>query len=574
MCPQASAGEHGAQSDKASWFAWKSAAPITVSPVLPAVAAVPRNTMAAVGAAAATGLTAPPHYRRTEPRTAVVFRVDSLGAGRVGFSSRLLLDHSEAGKSAAPGGSITPAVAGLIGLYEAPRVGGGTTLLLESSLAAGSIFGAETSALRLSVSNVEIVLSHSGPSQGRRVWIAVKTAGAPFFQAGTVHSLKIINATTNALYDLHAGDYLAPLVDRVAIDNDIADVERRLLQVGENRRDIVSLESDTVPTFNMLNYESMHIDHRSPRSWVGQRYPVSTTPATANSAFTLVTASWRGTYSIDPPTATEGDVYYNRHHHVFRKYVSGEWVSGGFSFYSALFFQPSHWLGERLDGNDAANYIVPPIGTANYFFYHKGDGRVEQITNSTYNAPTGLTYQYAPVALVHADDIRKELLADHTLYTDKNATGMHISPTEWIVGAKIEFTRALTEADDDRVIVCHLRWEERNPTAPTSKTQGHHRSFSAHIDGLTFRTLGERVSGVNGNSRSMTESADWYVRQPNWRPAGNFNNRAEMRIAYGRERLADGRDAIRFMLAAGDTQTRWAGNTRIFNFQGRFVLHY
>ena len=563
-----------ALSDKASWFSWKSAAPITVSTVLPAVADVPRNTMAAVGAAAATGLTTPPHYRRTEPRDAVIFRVDSLGAGRVGFSNRILSDHSFLGKSAAPGGSITPAISGLLGLYEQPRVGGGTTLQMESSLATDSVLGAVTGNLRISISNSEISVSHVGVSQGRRIWVAAKTVGPMFLKAGTVNSLKIINATTNSLYNLHAGDYLSPFTDRVLIDGDIANVERRLLQVGENRQDIVSLESDTVPTFNMLNYESLHIDHRSPRSWVGQRYPVSTTPATANSAFTLVTGHWLGTYSIDPTTAVENDVYYNRHNHTFRKYVSAEWVSGGFSYYSAFFFQPSHWLGERRDSNDAANYIVPPIGTDNYFFYHKGDGRVEQITNSTYNAPTGLTYRYAPHALVHADDIRKELLADHTLYTDKNATGMHISPTQWIVGAKIDFSRALTVADDDRIIACHLRWEERNPIDPTSKTQGHHRSFSAQIDGLTFRTLGERVSGVNGNSNSMTESADWYVRQPNWRPSGNFNTSAEMRISYGRERLSNGRDAIRFMLAAGDTQTRWAGNTRIFNFQGRFVLHH
>ena len=386
----------------------------------------------------------------------------------------------------------------------------------------------------------------------------------------TTLKLSIINATTNALYNLHSGDYLAPFVDRVAIDTDIAGVEHRLLQESENRRDIVALENDAIPPLNLLNYRRLLVDNRSPRAWVGQRYPYATAPATASSAFTLVTGRWRGAWSVNPPNPVADDVYYNRVQHHYKKYLAGVYVQVGFAELAALYTGTSHWLGERTSANDAAAHVpLPLVAADNYFFYHSGEGRVEQLTNATYTAPVGLNPQYVPHALVLADDIRKELLADETLYTDKTVTGMHISPTDWQSDAKIDFTRALTAADDDRIIACHLRWEERNPLAPSSTTAGLHRSFAGQIDGLTFRTLGERTSA---NESMATECGDWFVRRPSWN--GNFKEFAEMRISYGRQRLADGRDAIRFLLAAGDVQTSWADRTRIFNFQGRFVLHH
>ena len=555
---------------------------IDVAAALPVVTTVPRSNLVAVGAAADTGLSGPPHYRREGARDVVRFRADPLGAGRTGFTTLKLGDNIYQGKALPTGGALTPMIPGVVAFFEQPNAAGGSQLTLLSDTKAGSPLGALTSNIRVDLQGREaVVLSHAGLVNTRRQWVAVRLADTgSFLMPGEVYDLKLWGVTLvpPAHINLHPGDYLAPLIDPALLDEAIADAEKRLLQESENHRQIISIENDAIPEINVHNYRDLHIDHRSPRAWIGQRYPTGTTPATARSAFTVISGHWQGAYSIDPefPGISDNDVYYSRVQHNFRKRVSGAWVSTGFSEFAAIYTNvTSHWLGERYSSNDAAEYVPLPIVPAdNYFFYHRGERRVEQIENLTFVAPQNRKDAYSPHALVTADDVRKEFLADHTLYTDKNATGMHISPLEWIAGAKIEFIRALTAGDDDSIIACHLRWEERNPTAPTSKTQGHHRSFSGQIDGLTFRTLGERVAGVNGNSRSMTESADWYVRQPNWRPAGNVNNRAEMRISYGRERLADGRDAIRFLLAAGDTQSNWADNTRIFNFQGRFILHH
>ena len=555
---------------------------IDVAAALPVASTVPRSDLVAIGAAADTGLLGPPHYRREGARDVVRFRADPLGAGRTGFTTLKLEDNLYQGKALPTGGALTPMIPGVVAFYEQPNAAGGSQLTLLSDTKAGSPLGALTSNIRVDLQGREaVVLSHAGIVNTRRQWVAVRLADTgSFLNPGEVYDLKLWGVTLvpPAHINLHSGDHLSPLIDPAILDDAIADTEKRLLQESENHRQIISIEADAIPEINIHNYRDLHIDHRSPRAWIGQRYPTGTTSATARSAFTVITGHWQGAYSIDPEFQgiSDNDVYYNRVQHNFRKRVSGAWVSTGFSEFASIYTNvTSHWLGERDSSNDAAEHVpLPIVPSDNYFFYHKGEGRVEQIENLTFVAPQNRKDAYSPHALVKADDIRKEFLADHTLYTDKNAVGMHISPTEWIVGAKIEFNRALTAGDDDGIIACHLRWEERNPTAPTSKTQGHHRSFSGQIDCLTFRTLGERVAGVNGNANSMTESADWYVRQPNWRPAGNFNNRAEMRISYGRERLADGRDAIRFMLAAGNTQTYWAGNTRIFNFQGRFVLHH
>ena len=554
---------------------------IDVVAALPTPANVHRDTLVAIGKATDTGLSSSPHYRREMTRDTVQLRADPLGAGRTGFTTLQLQDNLYQGKALAFGGTLTPAIPGVLALYEQPNTAGGTQVTLVSEKT-GSIIGALDSNIRVDLKGGEtLILSHAGLVNDKRTWVGARLAHAtPFLKAGSIYNVKLYRVSAPAGFiNLHAGDYLSPLIDPALLDVEIADAEQRLLQESENSKQIISLENDAVPEINIHNYERVHIYHRSPRAWIGQKYPTAkTSPATATSAFTLITGHWRGAYSIDPafPGINDNDVYYNRTQHAFRKRVNGVWVSTGFSEFASIYTNvTSHWLGERNNANDAAGHVPLPIDLSdNYFFYSRSEGSVEQIVNNSFVAPVGLGYLYRAHALVNADDIKKEFLADHTLYTDKNATGMHISPLEWIVGAKIEFTRALTAGDDDRIIACHFRWEERNPTAPTSKTQGHHRSFAAQIDGLTFRTLGERVAGVNGNSRSMTESADWYVRQPNWRPAGNFNNRAEMRISYGRERLADGRDAIRFLLAAGDTQTNWAADTRIFNFQGRFVLHH
>ena len=566
-----------ALSDKAIWLAWKSAAPITVSAVLPAVAAVPRNTLAAVGAAADTGLSGPPHYRREVARDVVRFRADPLGAGRTGFTTLKLGDNLYQGKALPAGGALTPMIPGVVAFYEQPNAAGGSQLTLLSDTKAGSPLGALTTNIRVDLQGREaVVLSHSGIVNTRRQWVAVRLADTgSFLKPGEVYDLKLWGVTLvpPAHINLHPGDHLSPLIDSAILDDAIANTEKRLLQESENHRQIISIEADAIPEINIHNYRDLHIDHRSPRAWIGQRYPTGTTSATAMSAFTVISGHWQGAYSIDPEFQgiSDNDVYYNRVQHNFRKRVNGEWVSTGFSEFASIYTNvTSHWLGERDSSNDAAEYVpLPIVPSDNYFFYHKGEGRVEQVQNLTFVAPQNRKDAYSPRALVKADDIRKEFLADHTLYTDKTVTGMHISPTVWQSDAKIDFTRALTAADDDRIIACHLRWEERNPLAPSSTAVGLHRSFAGQIDGLTFRTLGERTTANEGSS---TECGDWFVRRPSWN--GNFKEFAEMRISYGRERLADGRDAIRFLLAAGDVQTSWADRTRIFNFQGRFVLHH
>ena len=556
---------------------------IDVGPALPAVAGLSRRSLVAVGAAAKTGLNGTPNFRRSAAVDTVQFRADPLGAGRIGFTTLQLGDNLYQGKAIPSGGALTPPIPGVLALYEQPIPAGGSKIVLVSDTKAGSPLRLLGTSIRIDLQGVEAaVLAYDGLVNEKRTWSVTRLAseGLLFLKPKT-YELKIYDVTATAYLSLHSGDYLSPLADITTLDTVITDIEERLLQEGENNQQIVSIGTKPIPAINIHNFERLHIDHRSPRAWIGEYFPGPTTPGSASSAFTLLSGHWLGALSDDPafsnPAINHDDVYYNRVQHQFRKRTRSlptyvVWETVDFVEFSSLFAGTglSYWLGERDNANDAAQHVPLPIVLANkYYFYSKSSGQVEIITTNTFVAPTNPRSSYRAIALVNATDIRKELLADHTL------PSMQISGLRWESAEAIPFSRALTPADDDRLISVHLRWEERSPSVATTLI---HRSFGTTIDGLTFRSLGERIfeasAGKVVNTGTMNESADWFARRPNYTGSG-LDTFAEMKISYSRYRTPNGRDGIAIHLAAGSTALSWSSTkTKIGNFQGRFMLHH
>ena len=589
---------------------------IDVGTALPAVADLPIGRLAAIGEVAdvgkpaITGLAGPPHYRHATDRSLSFFRVDYLGAGRIGYCIASQGDDLYGGLALPAGGSIDPPISGLNTVMQEPLPLGKVRIVVESTTAGTLGNQADPSGIILTQASTDLALAlintrltpKSGQASGIKRW--EKVLDAPLLKVNTVYYLGFLTPSQSAI-QLHTGDYLTPLIDQTAIDIKSSDLAERALAAARQVGRVRSVPSS--PDFREDNYRNIEIDHSAARVWIGERRPDAVTPATAVATLWAITSPFLGARSFEPTyiESNDNDIFYDTTRSQWRKRTRsygtiGIWAAEGFrqtlSAYSGEYF----WLGERTDANEAAAHLVTPIVTdANYLFYSKTNDRIEKITNANFTPGRTTSYLYEPHYLVTQVDLAAalaaqfapEIITDFILPAGGVRTGFNsiydnndraAQPT-WPTGQRQPFTRILVPADDNKLMSVEMRWQEVEKSGTAQATNYVERSAGITIQAGMFRHFFDRntlnfvseteatEAGKTYYQNSAVSSSDFYVRRADWN-THMLDAWGEMRITYSRYQTGVGaaaKDGIAFVFGRGSDDRE----TSIYYFRCKIMLH-
>ena len=585
---------------------------IDVGTALPAVADLPIGRLAAIGEVAdvgkpaITGLAGPPHYRHATDRSLSFFRVDYLGAGRIGYCIASQGDDLYGGLALSAGGSIDPPISGLNTVMQEPLPLGKVRIVVESTTAGTLGNQADPSGIILTQASTDLALAlintrltpKSGQASGIKRW--EKVLDAPLLKVNTVYYLGFLTPSQSAI-QLHTGDYLTPLIDQTAIDIKSSDLAERALAAARQVGRVRSVPSS--PDFREDNYRNIEIDHSAARVWIGERRPDAVTPATAVATLWAITSPFLGARSFEPTyiESNDNDIFYDTTRSQWRKRTRsygtiGIWAAEGFrqtlSAYSGEYF----WLGERTDANEAAAHLVTPIVTdANYLFYSKTNDRIEKFTNANFTPGRTTSYLYEPHYLVTQVDLTAalaaqfapEIITDFILPAGGVRQGFDINvgaaeqikQTIWDDDQRQPFTRLLTLDDDQKLMSIELRWKEENSTGTDQSTEKLDRAVGITIQAGMFRHFPNRedmnyesetiATGLNKTfyKSSAAGSADIFIRRPDW-AVHNTDTWGEAKWAFGRYRKS-GIEGIAIVLGRGTDYN----DTNIKNIRCKIMLH-
>ena len=266
-----------------------------------------------------------------------------------------------------------------------------------------------------------------------------------------------------------------------------------------------------------------------------------------------------------------GQTYYNQFLHywaIFSNLIvtTGQWTHTWYEAAFRTYSGTTYWLGERTDPNDAAAHVAenPVDSTGRYLFYNTTTHSVEQLTTDDIVLGQDAKLNFRPIPLVTFLDRELDVLVntiengpdvDVEMYTNqwtRNTTafsffGGNLNHPNQL--NQIPFNRALTAVDDRSLMCIELQWEEVDikdtkvytnaGSTTTSSTVKTRRKFMATISTRAFRAMTERVygGGTGENHNTYADSADWFWRRPD-KSGGGFRQWAEMRVSYGRYRVA------------------------------------
>ena len=432
----------------------------------------------------------------------------------------------------------------------------------------------------------------SGPADTSRAntkrWISERL-GSTLLRPGEIYSISV-TSNSNVSLGLHPGDYLTPLLDNPLLDVQLARMASRTsLEIG-NRSPVVDVSRVGAPDLDEHTFHQLHIDHFTPRVWVGQQVPAPGIPASSESTAFPASGKYLGAFvqTINAPSENAGYIQYDFSYATWLRQTPGvpavndwTWVSLEVATSEKHDFPDTyHWLGVRATANAAAGFVVGTFVAADiYLYYNTTNFRMERLTASTFVAAIDHTWRYLARSLASREDLvdtrsslensltkslRKEILAD----TIVDGTSWNVSDTGtgqavWLDSQRIPFTRYLRAEDENRLLSVYLRWYERR-TGIGGESTGNRRHFSSTILAATFIDMGSRQSGTNN---SLIHSADFFVARPDYR--GTLGKFAEMKISYARYRdTTDSVDGMAFNFGRGTSMN----DTDIRGVQGRFVL--
>ena len=426
------------------------------------------------------------------------------------------------------------------------RSGGGRVIV--DSLT-GSPIHAQSGPLTLTVGTVEVPLA--GPATtgnaGVRRWISGYVP-ADVILPGQHHTVKI--AAASGPISLHAGDWLAPLIDPVLLDEAVLGIEHRAAFEAERIAPVRDVTLSGVPSINENNYRKLSIDHSIPRAWISKQIPAPGTAAFGTSAPWPVVGKYLGAADggVTAPSADNGYIYYDRFLSAWLYQVRGgavnQWQVGDIATVTRNkgdFPATYHWLGDQAGAVAAAGF-VPVFETGHvYLFFHTSTRTVDALNSSTFTAAKNHTWRYEPRPLAMIEDIAvlraeiaamaPEVLVDHTV---PNHAGISLSSDSsgWVQTEKVAFNRQLTAADDGKIMTVEMRWREQNASGSGYLERTHTGLISARQFRLfTARVYyGTSVSSVGG-------SGEWYIRQANWtNRSTTLLDSTAMRLMYSRYR--------------------------------------
>ena len=339
------------------------------------------------------------------------------------------------------------------------------------------------------------------------------------------------------------------------------------------------------PTVTADNYEKISIDHTVPRAWIEKETPVAKTPAKGQSTAWPIRGKFLGVREFEYPGglfSSHGDIVYRQDHHywaeeVYEEAFSVTWTGVSFDVAMRTFVtasgHPYIWLGERANANDAASYVTSHNTDTTYLFYNTTDRTIHVLSDTGYVIGKNSFNTFAPYALANIDDVNKAItraiakaLAPVILHDTITVSGDGFTPTDglnagWQTHQVMAFTRPLTVSDDAKVLSIELEFTEKGAGAISNTTL---RAFGTAIPARMFRELGDYEPST---PRKTEDSADWFVRQPDYTNSSLSSTNA-MKITYGRYVTTSGVEGMHFAFTRSNLHS-----TTIINVKGRIILH-
>ena len=338
-------------------------------------------------------------------------------------------------------------------------------------------------------------------------------------------------------------------------------------------------------TITADNYEKISIDHAIPRAWIEKETPVAKTPAKGASTAWPIRGKFLGVREFEYPPGLEsshGDIVYRQDHHywaeeVYEEAFSVTWTGVSFDMAMRTFVtasgHPHIWLGERANANDAASYVVRYNADTVYLYYNTTTRTIHKLNSTGYVIGKNSFNTFAPYALANIDDVNKIVtralaiaLAPEILHDSITVTGNGFTPTDglnagWQTHQRMAFTRPLAISDDAKILSIELEFTELGAGISSNTTL---RAFGTAIPARMFRELGDYESST---PRKTEDSADWFVRQPDYTNSSLSSTNA-MKITYGRYITTSGVEGMHFAFTRSNLH-----NTTIINVKGRIILH-
>ena len=339
------------------------------------------------------------------------------------------------------------------------------------------------------------------------------------------------------------------------------------------------------PTVTEDNFEKISIDHSVPRAWIEKETPIAKTPATGQSTAWPIRGKFLGVREFEYPGglfSARGDIVYRQDHHywaeeVYEEAFSVTWTGVSFEMamrtYVAAGGHPYVWLGERSNANDAASYVTRHNTDTTYLFYNTSTRTIHVLSDTGYVAAVGAFDTFSPYALANLDDVNKIVtraiaiaLAPEILHDSVTGTGNGFTPTDglnagWQTHQRMAFARPLTISDDAKILSIELEFTELGAGISSNTTL---RAFGTAIPARMFRELGDYESST---PRKTEDSADWFVRQPDYTNSSLSSTNA-MKITYGRYITTSGVEGMHFAFTRSNLH-----NTTVINVKGRIILH-
>ena len=219
---------------------------ITAAAALPAIADADKTKIYAKSEDDDEGLTSPPNIKREGDAEHFAMRSDYLGADREGFAAYPYAARSSLGQPSHHGGSLVPPPVGLIGIIVEIESRTTARYFVEAATTGDGALQAHTDGIKVNYRNMGAVDwtaltlgTVTTPRVGVRRWtsdLAVVDIdnlplGSQLYAGQAVSALydiQILNATDDAVIEMHAGAHLVEVADQPTLDDEVSQLESRM----------------------------------------------------------------------------------------------------------------------------------------------------------------------------------------------------------------------------------------------------------------------------------------------------------------------------------------------------------
>ena len=538
--------------------------PISVADALPAVADAEKDEIYAVSEDDDEGLTSAPNVKRETDAGLFRMRSDYLGSGRDGFARHSYAARSVHGQPSHFGGSLVPEPVGIIGIVLERISFDENRLFIEVATTGDGALHDITATIKLRHRSVGALAWSSAvtldnittPRSNVRRFTSGILTDEPLSavgHAGTTRSalydIQILD-NADAVVEMHSGSHLDPLMDQLLVNEELADLQQRMLIGIAEGRGIVDVTGLGAPAVNEENYKNFFVDFDVPRVWMGRRTPTAATPAEGTSD-AFANTNYRGEYSRNPTSTPANQRYYNFSDHHWHRVYNSAWSTVNFS---DAWGSTYHWLGERASEAEAVSHIQNFNVAHHYLWFLSGSRDVREVDNDTYvvAVTAGYAYGVQPISGPHGIVSRPEILLEEI--DDADTHIIDVNKINWLEDDDstpthqnvFELSRALEIGDDGKLLIVEMVYDIVIAGSTTVAAGfGDHR-FDVVWPARAVRLLPEH----DGTGGSTSGTLQGYSQRPRTVTVTGF---AEAMWHFARGRTSSGADLLRLSIGAEAT---------------------